>query len=178
MALSDLVTSLGGSPTGVGIPTMGAAGGLAEAIVNQLGGVASALIKQRAQRTGASGVPVGAMTLGGLGAGALGALGGLAGLGLGEEPGTLEEAGVLERLGLEGDLERTATLWRRTPSGFRAVRELNARHPITGRIAAWTYRGRPLLYSGDLAICRDVSRVARGAAARTGLRFRKRGRRR
>jgi len=125
-----------------------------------------------AQGFSASGVPV--PTVPGVLAGAAG---GLLGGFLGEEPGTLESGGILETLGLEGDLERTATFWRRTASGFRPVMELNAVHPTSGRIGAWTYRGRPLMYTRDLAICRDVGRVVRGGASRLGLRFRSRRRR-
>jgi len=122
----------------------------------------------------------GAMTFGGAGVPvAVGTgLGALAG-GLGFlDPEAMEESTLLERLGLEGDLERETTLWRRTASGFSPVRTVFARHPTNGSIKAWEYRGQPVLYSGDLATCKRVNKIARRAAARSGLRIARRGRRR
>jgi hypothetical protein len=105
------------------------------------------------------------------GAGTAGALGGALGALLGEEPGTLEEGGIFERLGLEGDAERTATLWRRTMSGFAPVRTITARHPTSGGLSTWVNMGRPMLYTGDLAACKRVNKIA----ARTARAARKRG---
>jgi len=165
MALGDFISGLGGALSGA-LTTVTPA---VTAIYNER----AARSLARAGMTGASGVPLTSSLTPGI-AGPL--MGAAAGLLLGEEPDILAPGGILESLGLEGDIERTATFWRKTASGFRPVMELNARHPTTGRIGAWTYRGRPLMYTRDLAICRDVGRVARRAASRTGLRFRRRGR--
>jgi hypothetical protein len=105
------------------------------------------------------------------GLGTAGALGGALGALLGEEPGVLSEGGIFEGLGLEGDIERTATLWKRTPTGFRAVRTLTAAHPTTGSLSTWVNMGRPVLYTGDLAACKRVNRIA----ARTARVARRRG---
>lgn len=106
---------------------------------------------------------------------ATGALGAL----LGGEPGAMEEGGLLE--GLESEIEREAVLWTR-PSGIGGrvtpVRTVYARHPQSGAIRAWGYLGSPVLYSGDLATCKRVNRIARRAAGRVGLRFRTARRRR
>jgi hypothetical protein len=115
--------------------------------------------------------------------GAVGATGAaLAGL-LGEEPGTLESGGMFENLGLEGDVERTVTLWKRTGGGFRPVPNFYGVNPATGRMNAWVNAGRPLLWSRDLAVCRNVDRIARralrsrGGRGRTRSTFRRRARR-
>jgi len=98
------------------------------------------------------------------------------------EQGALESPDILERigggLGLEGDIEREATFYRPTRSGFAAVPEIMARNPATGRINTWRNAGRPVLYSGDLATCKRVnkigSRFARVANRRAGRRARRR----
>lgn len=126
-----------------------------------------------AQSPNYSGVPLAGPSLPALTGGALGML-------LGEEPGVLEGGGVLERLGLEGDLERTATLWKRSGAGFRAIPSITARHPTSGSLNTWVSMGRPVLYTGDLAACKRVnkiaSRVARVARTRafSGVRRRRR----
>jgi len=162
--------------------------GLGDTLGDVLGGVVNvgqqvlpAIFQERLlreQRRGSafagsmSGIP-----LPGVGAGALG---GLAGMLLGgEEPGALEQGGILERLGLEGDLERTTTLWRRTAAGFAPVRTITGVHPTTGNVGFWEYAGKPVLMSRDLAVCKRVNKITRRAASRMGLRFRaaRRGRR-
>lgn len=127
-----------------------------------------------AQSPNYSGVPLAGPSLPALTGGALGML-------LGEEPGVLEGGGMLERLGLEGDLERTATLWKRSGAGFRAVPSITARHPTSGSLNTWLSMGRPVLYTGDLAACKRVnkiaSRVARVARTRSFTAGRRRRRR-
>jgi hypothetical protein len=120
----------------------------------------------------AAGVPSGALSLPGAGALSAGALAAL----LGGQPGAMEEGGLLEAL--ESDIEREVSLWRRSTGGqVHPVRNVLARHPQTGAIRAWEYRGQPVLYSGDLAVCKRVNKIARRSAARMGLRFRSRRRR-
>lgn len=119
-----------------------------------------------------SGVP-----LPGVGTGAaLGALGML----LGEEPGPLASGGILETLGLEGDVERTVTLWKRSGAGFRPNRTITAQNPSSGSLSTWVNMGRPVLYTGDIAACRRVNRisarvarVARRRGATAGRTFRR-----
>jgi hypothetical protein len=104
--------------------------------------------------------------------------GGALGMLLGEEPGVLEGGGVFERLGLEGDVERTATLWRRSATGFRPVHTLTAANPSSGSLSTWVNMGRPVLYTGDLSACKRVNRiaarVARVARRRAVVPFRRR----
>jgi hypothetical protein len=174
MALGDLLTGLGGGLT----TALQAATPIVSAIYQER----AARQMARAGSTGAAGVPLDALVAGTYGSPTL-ALGGGAGLGaaagalgalLGGQPGAMEEGGILEAL--ESDIEREVSLWKRsTGVGGRVspVRTVLARHPQTGSIAAWEYRGQPVLYSGDLAVCKRVQKIARRSAARTGLRFRK-----
>lgn len=53
-----------------------------------------------------------------------------------------------------------------TMAGLRARRGIEVRNPLTGRIAFFRNMGRPMLFSGDLAACRRVSRVASRARRR------------
>lgn len=82
------------------------------------------------------------------------------------DPGLLEEPGLFE--GFESDIERTGVLFRRTAAGVRAQRAIEARHPTSGRIVTWLHAGRPLLYTGDLAACKRVNRIAGRAMRRMG----------
>lgn len=164
MALGDLLGDVIGGTTSV---------------LNAASPAITAYLNARASRNavGFSGVPVGAGALPGMG-GMIPALGGavLGGL-LGESPGQLESGGIFE--GLETEIERDTVLWKRSGVGSKAypVRVVYARNPSSGQLAAWTYAGHPVLYSGDLATCRRVNRITRRAAGRVGLRFRRRGRR-
>lgn len=87
---------------------------------------------------------------------------------------------MLERLGmatgLEGAVEREATFWLPTRTGVTANREIVARNPVTGRMAVWRHMGRPVLYSGDLATCKRVGKIA-GRVGRYGRRSLPRARR-
>jgi hypothetical protein len=89
------------------------------------------------------------------------------------EQGSLEEPDLLERIGiatgLEGAVEREATFFTPTPTGVRAVSELQARNPLTGRLHVWRNMGRPVLYSGDMATCKRVNKIA-GRVARVARR--------
>ncbi|HEX4859723.1 MAG TPA: hypothetical protein VFV07_00710 [Rhizomicrobium sp.] len=168
MSLGDIASALGG-----GIERIATAAiPVATAIYNER----IMREQRRAMPTGASGVPLGSdlMTTG-LPSALLPLLGGIGGGLALSQPGQLEEGGLLE--GLESEIERETTLWRRSSGiGGRVspVRTVLARHPQTGSIAAWEYKGQPVLYSGDLRTCRRVRKVARGAAAGVGLRFRRR----
>lgn len=128
---------------------------------------------RRAGATGASGVPVSSALV----PGALAGMGTSAALSLLiGQPGAMEEGDILERM--ESDIEREVSLWRRSQGGtVHPVRNILARHPQTGAIRAWEYRGQPILYSGDLAVCKRVNKIARRSASRMGLRFRSRRRR-
>lgn len=46
---------------------------------------------------------------------------------------------------------------------MRARRELHAINPATGAIHTYKNMGRPVLYSGDLAACKRVNKIARRA---------------
>jgi len=61
------------------------------------------------------------------------------------------------------------SLWRPTASGFRQIPTLTVQSP-TGKYGFWKAMGRPLLFSGDLAACKRVARVASRAARRSGRR--------
>ena len=143
-------------------------GGLAEATPTILPAILGARAQERASRDALRLARSGFMPAG---YGTAGALGGALGALLGEEPGVLEEGGMLEGLGLEGDIERTATLWRRTAGGFSPVRTITARHPTSGSLSTWVNMGRPVLYTGDLSACKRVNRIA----ARTARVARRRG---
>lgn len=98
------------------------------------------------------------------------ALGGAAGLlALLGEQGAMEAPDLLESLGmatgLEGAIEREAVFYVPTASGVRAVPELQARNPVTGRINVWRNMGRPVLYSGDLSTCKRVNRISSRVAS-------------
>lgn len=71
---------------------------------------------------------------------------------------------IMERL--RGVVGGQTTMFRYGGQRVSPVREIQALHPETGRICTWKYMGRPILYSGDLAACRRVSRVARRVARR------------
>lgn len=68
----------------------------------------------------------------------------------------------------------TRSLWKQGATGYRAQR-LVFPDP-TGKLHFWMPAGRPLLFSGDLAAARRVSRVASKAARRVGARRRSGGR--
>lgn len=180
MALGDILGSIGSGITS----TLQAATPIVTAIYQER----AAREARRALGSGqsASGVPIGSdyalMPSGfapSMALPALGAAGGALGALLGGQPGAMEEGGILE--GLESEIEREAVLWSR-PSGIGGrvspVRTVFARHPQSGAIRAWGYLGSPVLYSGDLATCKRVSKIARRAAGRVGLRFRASRRRR
>jgi hypothetical protein len=179
----------GGSVMGLG-DVLAGLGGTVERVVSAAAPVAQAIFAERAARelrrggmgmTVASAGPPGmsALVAPAVAPGAvLGPLlgGGVLGGMLGGQPGTLEEGGILETF--ETDLEREAVFWRRgTGASVRPVREIFARHPVTGALRTWEYRGQPILYSGDLAVCKRVNKIARRSAGRVGLRFRPRRRR-
>jgi hypothetical protein len=54
-------------------------------------------------------------------------------------------------------------MWRQTASGYSQVSTLIVPSP-TGKLGFWKAQGRPILFSGDLAAARRVSRVASRAA--------------
>lgn len=170
MSLGDVISGIGSGFRDV----LTAAAPVATAIYNER--AARELV--RAGSTGASGVPMASSLLPATLPTATGAAAVLGTL-LGGQPGAMEEGGILE--GLESDIEREVSLWRRASGvGGRVspVRTVFARHPQTGSIAAWGYLGKPVLYTGDLATCKRVRKIARRSAAGVGLRFRASARRR
>ncbi len=50
------------------------------------------------------------------------------------------------------------------------LREISQRDPVTGTMHVWRHMGRPVLYSGDLATCKRVGRIARRARITSGRR--------
>ena len=52
----------------------------------------------------------------------------------------------------------------------RPISELSQVNPVTGRTHVWKHMGRPVLFSGDLATCKRVRKIA--ARARTSSRKR------
>ena len=56
-----------------------------------------------------------------------------------------------------------------TRTRMRAVQELRAINPSTGKIESWTHRGSPLVWSGDRAIAKKYAKAA-------GFSMRRRGR--
>jgi hypothetical protein len=46
----------------------------------------------------------------------------------------------------------------------RAIPQIEAVNPVTGKTHVWKHMGRPVLYTGDLAACRRVNRVAKRVA--------------
>lgn len=59
-------------------------------------------------------------------------------------------------------------LFRQGPARVSPIRELHAVNPMTGRIEVWRHMGRPVLFSGDFAAVRRVSRVSARARRRLG----------
>ena len=59
-----------------------------------------------------------------------------------------------------------------TPNAARVspCKEIQAQGP-DGRTYTWVYRGRPVLYSGDLATCRRVAKVLRRSVRKAGRGF-------
>lgn len=55
----------------------------------------------------------------------------------------------------------------RSPGSVRPVSELHAINPMTKKIHVWKHMGRPVLYSGDLATCKRVNKVAARAKSRS-----------
>jgi hypothetical protein len=144
MALSDVLGSIGAA-----IPD------LTRLVLEQR------LAREQRRGLSASGVPTSGfapMAVPGAIIGAGGALGAL----LGGQPGMLEEGGLLE--GLETDIEREGVMYRRGRQVVSPVRELYARHPTSGTIQVWKYAGKPILFSGDLAACKRVNKIASRAA--------------
>ena len=41
----------------------------------------------------------------------------------------------------------------------RPLQMLEAVHPETGKVHYWRHMGRPILFSGDMAVCRRVGKV-------------------
>lgn len=58
------------------------------------------------------------------------------------------------------------TMFRYGDARVTPVREIQATNPKTGKIEVWKHMGRPLLYTGDLAACRRVSKISRRVARR------------
>lgn len=159
MSLSDSIGDALGTVTQAGaaiLPQLLQARAQSQAVKSQL------RLARFAGGGSMSGVPVG------------GALGGALMALLGEQ-GAMDSPDLLESLGmatgLEGAIEREATFYVPTPSGVRAVPEIQARNPVTGRVNTWKNMGRPVLYSGDLQTCKRVNRIS----ARVGRVARRRG---
>ncbi len=62
------------------------------------------------------------------------------------------------------------TIFRQGGAVARAVRSFEVMNPVTGRIVFYKNMGRPVLFSGDLAACKRVARVARRARSSRGRR--------
>lgn len=60
-----------------------------------------------------------------------------------------------------------------TPGAPRVTpcKEIQATGP-DGKTYSWVYRGRPVLYSGDLATCKRVAKILRRSGRKAGSRFR------
>lgn len=56
----------------------------------------------------------------------------------------------------------------------RPIREIQQVNPATGKIHVWRHMGRALLYSGDLAACKRVTRISKRVARAAGTRSRRR----
>ena len=54
-------------------------------------------------------------------------------------------------------------LFQPTQLSARPLPLIMASNPVTGRITFWKHVGRPILFSGDLATCKRVNRIARRA---------------
>ena len=70
-----------------------------------------------------------------------------------------------------GDIELPygGTIFNVTPTGLRAKSMVEIVNPMTGRKSWYRNVGRPILFSGDLRVCKRVDRVARRArSARRG----------
>lgn len=65
-----------------------------------------------------------------------------------------------------GDPLSTST-WRAGTAGFRQIPTLVIPSP-DGRLGFWKASGRPILFAGDLAACKRVSRVAMRASRAVG----------
>lgn len=163
MALSDAY-SLSPLPSGA-FPSggNGGGGGLVESLLSALGGIGGSIAQERALREARR---LASLQLAPMVPSAAAGAGALLGSLLGGQPGALEEGGMLERF--ESDIEREAVLFTRPSTTVRPVPVINARHPTTGNLVAWKYAGRPVLYSGDLAACKRVNRVASRVARAVG----------
>lgn len=71
---------------------------------------------------------------------------------------------LMERL--RGAVGGQTTMYQYGGESVRAVREIQAVNPKTGKIGIWRYMGHPILYSGDLATCKRVARISRRVARR------------
>lgn len=58
--------------------------------------------------------------------------------------------------------------FRATRSSARAVREIRAVNPVTGKIESWTHRGSPIIWSGDRAIAKKYAKSAGFTLRRRG----------
>lgn len=71
---------------------------------------------------------------------------------------------LMERL--RGAVGGQTTMYRYGGERVTPVREIQAVNPVSGKIGIWRYMGHPILYSGDLATCKRVGRIARRVARR------------
>jgi len=62
------------------------------------------------------------------------------------------------------------TLFRQTPMTLRAVSSFHITNPSTGKEVFYRNVGRPILFSGDLRVCKTVEKIARRAKRASGKR--------
>lgn len=75
---------------------------------------------------------------------------------------------ITERIG--GFLGGQTTFFVQTPTRLRPQKDITQQNPSTGKIEFWRHMGRPVLFTGDLATVRRVSRVASRLNRRLGRR--------
>jgi len=75
---------------------------------------------------------------------------------------------LTERIG--GLVRGQTTFFVQSPPGLRPQKDITQQNPVTGKIEFWRHMGRPVLFTGDLATVRRVSRVASRLNRRLGRR--------
>ncbi len=84
-------------------------------------------------------------------------------LGMGElitSPGTTG-GGIFSEIGerLTGAVAGRGSMFAYGQTRARALPMLEAVHPETGKVHYWRHMGRPILFTGDMAVCKRVNRV-------------------
>lgn len=77
-----------------------------------------------------------------------------------------QEAPSVPQTVVSGDPSRCPQLFQPGMPTVRPLPLIMATNPVNGKITFWKHAGRPILFSGDLATCKRVAKIARRARSK------------